>query len=168
MKAAFRAIRSNRKFVKVPEVRARVLHDMQTIVEPHFEKEFDKRVENWKHKPQFRGKSQVTDDATAVEIFPTGENAKYWQWNVEGTPPHIIRARKAPVLAFSQFYQPKTSRRPYYYGGSGKSSGPVIFAQEVHHPGTEPRPHIEAIRRENKEWNSKTMKEIWARAIRSA
>ena len=163
---AFRAIRSRQVFNKVPQIRATLLNDMQNIVEPHFEKEFDKRVANWDHKPDFRGKSKVTIDALIIDMFPTGPNKKYWEWNVRGTRAHKIRAKRAPSLAFNLGYQPKTSARPYYYGGPGTASGPLVFAKEVNHPGTEPRPHVEVIKQQNKSWYSKTMENAWRRAIR--
>ena len=74
---AYRAVRSRRKFSKAPQIKAGLLHHMQSVVEPHFEKEFDKRVANWDHKPEFRGKSKATTDALSTEIFPIGPNKKY-------------------------------------------------------------------------------------------
>jgi hypothetical protein len=165
---AFRAVRSRQVFNKAPQIVASLRGDMQRIVKPHFEKEFDKRVANWDHKPEFGSKGVFTGEAIIVYVFPAGSNKKYWVWNVEGTRPHKIRAKRAPSLAFNLGYQPKTSARPYYYGGPGTASGPLVFAKEVNHPGTEPRPHVEVIKQQNKSWYSKTMENAWRRAIRRA
>lgn len=51
-----------------------------------------------------------------------------------GTKPHVIRPRKAKVLAWGG------TRR--LSGTLAKGSSPTHFAREVHHPGSKPYPYL--------------------------
>lgn len=95
--------------------------------------DFEKTVSTWSHRPLFT--ITEMDNGTRFSVGTTDEIYKFVSG---GTRPHIIRARNAPVLAFKANYQAKT--RPKVIGsGSGGSSGPGVYAVEVHHPGTEAR-----------------------------
>jgi hypothetical protein len=95
-------------------------------------------------------------------VYPTGENKKYWIWTSRGTKPHPITPVNAAVLAFSQTYTPKTAPRGPSYGGSGESSGPMVFAMYVDHPGTAPRHFEEAWAR----WAKKPFRREMENAMR--
>ena len=94
----------------------------------------------------------------AVHVRPTGGKGRdKWLW-LRGTKPHIIRPKKAKALRFPTMYMPRT--RPGaggQYQGPGKATGPIATAQEVHHPGTEPRMLPKAIARWSKPFFVKQM-----------
>jgi len=63
-----------------------------------------------------------------------------YRWTDQGTKPHIIRAKNAPMLVFKSGYRAKSkpkSLSPVI--GGGKASGSWISKKVVHHPGTTAR-----------------------------
>ena len=168
---AYRVIRSRRVFVNAPEVRAVLDAALDREVKPHFVKEFDKVVANWKHKPDFKARKFVTTDAIKVNVYAAGENKEIYGYVTGGTRPHTIRAKNAPMLAFMWggpgSYVPKT--QPVgKYGGPGKVSGGTLHRfKQVQHPGTKARNFEKAIREEQAPWFSRTMENAWRRAIRN-
>ena len=166
MKVAYRAIRRRRKFNKYPQIKKGLAAGMDAEVKPHFIAEFDKRVANWKHRPQFKARKHIGADSIYIYVFPAGPNKKYFIWTDQGTRPHKIRAKHAASLSFFLGFQPKTSPVDQY-GHSGGSSPPHVWAKEVDHPGTAPRKFTENIAKEEKQWYSKTMENLWRRVIRS-
>lgn len=75
--------------------------------------------------------------------------AKYAPFVEFGTKPHIIRPVRAKVLAWkrggSAGYVTAASGRQYYK----KTQGTYVVAQEVRHPGTKPKPFMDAIVRKS-------------------
>lgn len=92
----------------------------------------------WKGSP----KSTIRRDGRFIRtVFTDDERAK---WVDDGTRPHTIRPRTARRLAFRANYKAKTS--PGFIGSRrGGSSGPVILAREVRHPGTKARRFTQEI-----------------------
>ena len=60
---------------------------------------------------------EIENDELVINMFDYGEHVEY------GTKPHIIRPKDAKALRF-------------------KKGTKVIYAKEVHHPGTRPQPFI--------------------------
>lgn len=75
---------------------------------------------------------QVT--ATSVQVIAGGAaGVGYAQFVEFGTQPHVIRPKSKKILAWGK------NRR---LSGSARSGSEMIFAHEVHHPGTRPHPFI--------------------------
>lgn len=55
-----------------------------------------------------------------------------------GAKPHIIKPKKAKMLAFNSVFKAKTKPESLN-SGAGRNSPPVAFARVVHHPGIKPR-----------------------------
>ena len=164
---AYRVVRSRRKFIKAPEIKAALGVTLDTVVKRRFLIRFRRVVGNWKHKPVFQARKFITMEYLKVNVFPTGPNKQIYKWVTDGTKAHVIKARNAPALAFQLGYKPKT--RPVgQYGGMGVATGKRVYAQEVHHPGTKPREFERAIKEDEKAWVNKTLENAWRRAIRSA
>jgi hypothetical protein len=71
---------------------------------------------------------------TEVQVLAGGTaGVGYAQFVEFGTRPHIIRPRNKRILAWG------TDRR---LSGSARTGSDMIFAHEVHHPGTAAKPYI--------------------------
>jgi len=117
--------------------------------------DFELTVATWKTKVKFI--REVTIGYTWIIISVITENEIYG-WVDQGTPAHLIspRSRRGPkkaasMLAFMAGGTPKTipGRLVSGYGSPGTD---LVFASEVHHPGTEPRKFSEMIA---KDWQKK-------------
>lgn len=107
----------------------------QKKVGDDIKKDFEKTTKTWKHKVVFRVQSKESGSQSTVNVFTTD---KIYGYVDEGTRAHIIRPKKAKALSFKGIYRTKT--KPHVINSSsGGSSGKQVFAQEVHHPGTDPR-----------------------------
>jgi len=170
---AYRAIRRRRAFVNSPKVR-RVLDDtLDNTVKPYLIQQFDHRVANWDHKPNFKARKRVTQDATAVTVFPAGPNKQIYKWVSGGTKPHPIP--KTPktdgFLVFQSggpgSYKAKTAPGGKFGGPGVVVGGKTVRARQVQHPGFEGRHFEKNIKDDSKAWFSRTMENSWRRAIRS-
>lgn len=119
-----------------------------------FEKEFKKRrpkiekklrsygyrtIKGWKRRVGFKVNTRLTRGSIRTTAYPIGPWAWLWEMLDKGTKKHIIRPKKAKALRFQGGkYTPKT-RPGGHYGGPGTSSGGIVYAQVVKHPGTKPR-----------------------------
>jgi len=168
MQILFRAIRARGKHPAWVEIAKEIERTLDTRVKPRMLEYPRKVVASWEHKPDFKARKRVTRTGISLYVYPTGENAKYWQWTSRGTKPHIIEPKRAAALRFPSLYQPKTTPRGPGYKGSGKSSGPIVFALKVHHPGTKARKFEEAWARYNKKWFRKEMENAIRRGARRA
>ena len=168
---AFRTVRSRRAFVNAPVVRRVLEQAIDSQVKPHFIKEFEKVVANWKHAPGFAARKSITGDSIKLNVFPTGENKKIYGYVTGGTRPHIIRPKTANTLAFMWggvgSYKAKTAPGGKYGGPGVVTGGKMRYAKEVHHPGNKPRKFETRIRDEQAPWFYKTMEAAWKRAIRA-
>lgn len=126
-------------------------------------KSFEKVVDNWSNKPQFKEQITVTADRIEIEIVVRrgkrlpGKNqrattADLWKWIDEtGTKAHPIRpTNRGGVLRFNWggpgSYQSKTGARPARSGGPGRVvRGETTYRKSVQHPGFPPRKFSEAI-----------------------
>lgn len=114
--------------------------------------DFAKTYQTWERKP--RPRVRVGRAGVEVRI-----DDKVWTMLDKGTRPHVIRARRAAVLAFTSGYSPKT-RPGSIIATSGGPSGKAVFAQEVQHPGTKARGFSRRLRAK---W-----KEKWPRLVGQA
>jgi len=91
---AYRAIRSRRAFVNAPRAR-RVLDDtLDNTVKPYLIQQFNYRVANWKHKPNFKARKFVNRDETKVTVFPSGPSfpkRRPWQLQSQDRPRRKVR-----------------------------------------------------------------------------
>jgi hypothetical protein len=79
-----------------------------------------------------------------IASFQIGTPSDIYHWIDEGTPPHIIAAKRAKVLRYSDSFAPKTS--PGALGSvGGLYSNEFIFADEVLNPGIRARGFSETI-----------------------
>jgi hypothetical protein len=115
-------------------------------VKPALIKSHNLVVANWKNKPKFQTRKDITVAKISMTVFPVGPNARIYGYVDQGTEPHIIAAKNVPLLSFKTGYKPKTLARPARtVSGGGTSSGPRVFVKIVHHPGSGPREFSETI-----------------------
>jgi hypothetical protein len=117
----------------------------------------------WDDQPKFDTKViGKTPGSKQIRGIHATEHQKY-EWVVRGTPPHIIAARNAGMLAFSSDFVPKT--RPGVIGSGTGFVGPVdTFAKSVMHPGTMPRNFDKEIAKDMKPVFLEIMTAAMARA----
>lgn len=107
-------------------------------------RDYEDVVSNWRNKPVFT----VVRTRNTVSIKISGPNAKIWVWVNNGTPAHLIRAKRAPNLVFrGGRYSAKTRPNNTRFKGSGTSSGGIVSKKVVHHPGTKARNFDRIIQR---------------------
>lgn len=140
----FRNVRSGKRKAAILDLnsilRKELVSTIEQKVKPALIKSHDLVVANWEHKPQFKSRKFIRPDRIAVNIFPAGANARIWRFVDEGTRPHVIRAKNAPVLRFRTGYRAKTLARPARtVSGGGRATGPWVSKAVVNHPGNEPR-----------------------------
>lgn len=164
---AFRTIRSRQKFARALEVKKELEQTLDRVVKPHFIEAFKRVVVNWKNKPEFKARKFIQADLIKVNVFPAGEHKNIWIYVSGGTKPHIITAKRAPLLVFEAGrYVPKTAPVGKFGGPGVVRDGQVVRKRSVNHPGSEPREFEKVIRDDNKDWYSRTMENAWRRAIR--
>lgn len=101
---------------------------------------FENTVKTWTNKPTLT--PTPTPRGWAVKVDP----AFPYGWVDQGTPPHIIRARNAPMLRFQGPYHAKTRVNVIasYKGGRGRV---WVSKRQVQHPGIEARNFRDIIMR---------------------
>lgn len=144
MPVLFRNIRSGKRKIALEDlvstVRKEIEDTIDTKVKPALIKSHELVVAKWEHKPKFSSRKYIKPDSIAVNIFATGDNAKIWGYVNDGTKPHVIRAKNAPLLKFRTGYSPKTLAKPARTVPSGgTASGPWVSKVAVNHPGNEAR-----------------------------
>lgn len=103
-------------------------------------KDFTNLTRYWPRPVFFTHRVKSGRKRITIQIVPAQPNSKgteIWFYLDRGTRPHIIRARKG-FLAFLNEYQ-AGSRPNSLLVGPTKAGGRMIFARQVHHPGTKPR-----------------------------
>lgn len=112
---------------------------MRDKIGPLIKGDFEDTVQGWSSPPQFISKySEPFGTQKQVEVYPAGRGTLQWSRVSEGTPAHIIAARRRPTLAYQKDFVPKT-KPGGPYGGPGRKSGPWVTPKAVLHPGIEPR-----------------------------
>jgi len=101
--------------------------------------EHEKVTETWEHKPKFRARRSDWTGSERLVAVHVWTDDDIWRYVDEGTKPHVIRPKNPDgLLVFPSSFKPKTQPRSLS-SGAGASGGPMVFAKEVHHPGTKPR-----------------------------
>ena len=167
---AYRALRSRRKFVNMPEVKKQLEQVLEREVKPELIKRFERVTVNWEHKVDFRGRKFVNTKRIMVRIFAAGPNKKIWRYVSLGTRPHTIKATRAPFLVFNTggpgSYKPKTKPVGKFGGPGIVVGGSTVRARKVKHPGTKARQFEKAIRADYKREYSRVMENAFRRIIR--
>lgn len=166
-RVAIRFTRSRRALVNAPVVKKELAATMEESVKPHYIKEFEKRVSNWRGKPGFAARKVITTDYIALDVYPTGLYANRWIWTSRGTKRHEIAVRYAPLLVFRLGYNAKTQPIDQYNVGNGKATGAQRTALRVMHPGTKARRFEESINKKEQNWYKKTIENAFRRGIRA-
>lgn len=104
-------------------------------------------VASWDTKPAFQINVERDDSSLAAGVKPLGEGAMNFTRVSRGTgrkggyraDDYIIRPKGDYRLKFQTGYSPKTSPGGRINQGGGTASGDTVYAQEVHHPGIDPR-----------------------------
>jgi len=170
---AYRVTRSRRKFIGAPKVKGYLAAGMEAEVKPHFIQRFKGVVSNWKHAVDFKARKYIQADSIRLNVYPAGPNKQIWIWVSGGTKgPYPIPKHPSPGrrLAFKWggpgSYKAKT-------GTGGKIGGPGVvvggsmhYPRQVKHPGIKAREFEKTIAEDEKAWFSRTMNNIWRRAIR--
>lgn len=136
--------------LKVDSIRLELLNELRRQGK-ETETDLGKPVATWENKPKFESEISLAGGDAMVLTGPTGdaEAVKHFVWTDEGTPPHLIRRRRARTLRFMSKYTAKT--RPGWIGSQrGGPSGDPVYAPVVHHPGTKARKFTEAIQKRRK------------------
>jgi hypothetical protein len=124
--------------------------------------ELEKTVRNFQGaRPGFETLIGLTTKEATVLTGPTGtiDAVQKWKWLDEGTRPHVISAKRAPLLKFRLGYNPGTTpgtlttRGSYYVGSHWRS------AKTVHHPGTKARGWSALVQEQHKKPFIKRMNE---------
>jgi hypothetical protein len=103
-------------------------------------------VTTWKTKPKFESLIGLDKKTATVLTGPSGnkEAAQRWGWINNGTPPRIIRARRAPYLRFSWPNTAKT-RVGKFTSGRGSKGRNWARKRSVRHPGIKKRGWTELL-----------------------
>ena len=151
---AYRAHRSRRKFMQHAKVKKELGKVIDGEVKTDLLAEFDKRVKNWKKKPEFKARKIIRVNDIKVNVFPAGEHKDIWKYVSFGTVPHKIRVKNAATLAFlwggKGSYNAKTGTGDVYGKASSVTGGTWRFPLVVDHPGTEAREFEKHIREDYK------------------
>lgn len=104
-------------------------------------KDFDATVSTWDDKPKFE--DEFEQNANRIRTF-TGTSDEVYTYVSKGTKAHLIRPKRAKVLAFQGTYSAKTMPGTIK-ARSGGASGDMIYSRGVKHPGTKARKFDELI-----------------------
>lgn len=107
-------------------------------------RDFKRTVATWEDKPAFSILSRSYKIGRRGVSITVGTRDKIYRYVSRGTPPHIIRPRKAAALAFPGKFTPKTAPGRFL-SKPGSRGGETVFAKEVRHPGTEARKFEELV-----------------------
>lgn len=112
---------------------------MRNQVKPELRNEFYKTVATWKTKVYFRGTIRtIPGRSIRLLLSPYGSGADLYNMVSKGTPPHLIKARNAPMLRYRANYTPATS--PGWIGSrQARYSGNMVEQEQVWHTGADAR-----------------------------
>lgn len=168
---AVRVVRSRRKFINAPQIRAVLEAALDTEVKPYFIDQFKAIVKDWRHQPDFKARKFINPDEIRVNVFPAGEHKQIWEWVSQGTRgPYPIPSAGPRFLRFQTNYQPRTQPGSLSASGPGRATGPMVQGKmQVEHPGIEGREFERQILDDtvNQKWFAKTMENAFKRGIRA-
>ena len=120
---------------------------LRTQTAPDLTAMFQTTTEGWKNQPGWLRNYEFSPTRLSVRVYPGGKAAEIYALVNSGSPPHPIRARRAPTLRFQTGYRAATSPRVLTSRAASRF-GPVITPVQVHHPGFEAREFDETIAKE--------------------
>jgi hypothetical protein len=137
-------------------------------------KELRKTIRTWKgEKPKFETLVGLERPPGSASVLtgPTGSDkaVNKWVWLNDGTPPHVIAARRKPTLAFRRGgFVSKT--RPRWFGSrrGSPATGPWSYPKRVKHPGIEARGWSEDLQKRRRRPFTQRMVGAMQRASRKA
>ena len=136
-------------------------------------RELDGVVSDWssKNRPKFTVKIQTRPDEIIVAVAPRKRSkaSQIFKYVDEGTKPHVIKPKpnnKKGLLFFRTGYSPRTLPVARAHVGSGTSSGPLVAARSVNHPGTKARLFTKTITNESRPDFRRRMENAMRRAQR--
>ncbi|MCP4083167.1 MAG: hypothetical protein GY743_23340 [Planctomycetaceae bacterium] len=157
------------------DVQNEIRKDLDKVAKAH-QKSLERVVADWSAstKPTFKAKTVVTAQRIGVNITVKEANRDkpVWMWlDKTGTKPHKIPKRPKTGrsrLRFRTGYQAKTRPSPARYGGSGRATGPVVYARQVNHPGFPPRKFSEQINKDMRKEYNRAVRNGGRRGVRRA
>ena len=152
--------------------RKKIDKEMQKFGE-EIKREFEDITSDWasKNRLKMTVEMKIKTDSTTVTIKPQkqGDALRIFQYVDGGTKPHIIKPKasnKTGRLFFNSGYKPKTLPIARAHVGPGISTGPLVAAQVVHHPGTKPRLFTATIMKKSRPIFRRRMENAFKRATR--
>lgn len=97
--------------------------------------DLEKTTATWDTKVDFRVEVGIQGNGAYVAA---GTDNVIFNYVSGGTRPHLITPKRSKFLVFRSGFTPKTSPRTIKVG-QGSSSGPLVRAKAVKHPGTKAR-----------------------------
>jgi hypothetical protein len=138
-----------------------LVEEMKRILDG-IQEDFEATTETWSHKPKFEQEIKLTKSELVGRVFTRDEIYGYVSL---GTKPHPIAPKQARLLRFREVYQAKTE--PGVIGShGGGSSGPIVYAGSVYHPGTKGRRFAQAIAKKWQPIFKQRMTEAFHRAVK--
>ncbi len=167
MTTVFKAIKPAR--LKQDAVRLHLLNEMKKYG-TKIKDDFESTTSNWNgEKPKWEVLVSLKDGTTvAVSSNGPTKGVKKWEWMDKGTKPHTIKPKRANGrLAFPGTFTAKTT--PGVIGSKpGGSSGPLVIARAVKHPGTKARKIEAAIQRKHQPRFKKAMEQAMSDAAKKS
>lgn len=145
---------------------------LDSEVKPALIAYFEMVTKSWRNTQTFKAKKKITRESLSIDVYPSSENAKIWQYVTGGTRPHPIFPKKARALRFEWggygSYKPKTTTSGGYKGPGRVIGGKTVYRMHVNHPGTKARNFEKHIARWYAPQFRRTMKNAIARGLRRA
>ena len=158
-KFLLRSIRADKRQAALMDVKniayKEIVRAMDKDVKPAAVKSHEIIVSDWKSDVGFAAKKYIRPNSITIYVYPTGSDKKIWTYVDQGTKPHPILPKNAPLLAFKWggkgSYVPKTMARPArtVVGGGFVQGGSLVKMKAVNHPGSEGRFFSEAIAKDS-------------------
>lgn len=127
---------------------ATILRSLESVVSGDIARQIEgameKRVANWKRKPNFKSDFNSLPTRLSLLVKPAGAGLKQWKIVSGGAKAHHIVSRKGKNLFIHGGvggYSPKT-RPGNFYGGSGTYGGNSFYIKWpyfANHPGVQAR-----------------------------
>lgn len=142
--------RSKIRIPKLPneaQIRQRLTDAFVQACEP-IHADFQAYLNNFGHRPRAKKSITKTNRLVRFETMTSDNIARYVD---EGTKPHVITARRSPMLSFRTGYTAKSAPGSSAWNAGGGASGGRVYAQQVRHPGTKARLFTDAIARKHRD-----------------
>lgn len=153
--------------------RREVSKTVDSTVKPELLAYFERVVEPWANPPTFKATKSVKPTGITLDVKPTGENKKIWEYVSFGTRPHVIKPKGAGYpLRFKWggkgSYKPRTTTSGGYKGPGKVVGGKTVRFKRVNHPGNKARNFEKHIARWYKPRFQRVMNEAVKRGVASA